>query len=219
MKRRTFIKLCGGTAVLLGTRPDLLWANTSPTKAYQRVGLVDAAGQPFKVGALAGSDGFIFHYPFQSTPALLLDLGRAVPGGVGPGSGIVAFTAICPHQLAYPKAALSALNYQPDKSSTAGRAQAITCCLHGSAFDPAQSGKAIGGPAPRPLTVIELAYDVGSGELSALGIRGADIYPEFFRAFKRELRQQYGRSAYKQESQGKVRLVAAGAYSGQRVNC
>lgn len=219
MKRRAFIKLCGGTAVLLGTRPDLLWAGDGAAKTYPRVSLVDAAGQPFKVGALAGGDGFIFHYPYQSTPALLLDLGRAVPGGVGPGGGIVAFTAICPHQLAYPKAALSALNYHPGKSTTAGRAQAISCCLHGSAFDPAQAGKVIAGPAPRPLTVIELAYDAGSGELSALGTRGADIYPEFFRAFKRELREQYGRSAYKQEAQGQTKLVEAGAYSAQRVSC
>lgn len=219
MKRRTFIKLCGGTAVLLGTRPDLLLANGSSSKTYQQVGLVDAAGQPFKVDALAGSDGFIFHYPYQSTPALLLDLGRAVPGGVGPGSSIVAFTAICPHQLAYPKAALSAFNYQPGKSTTAGREQAITCCLHGSAFDPADAGKVIAGPAPRPLTVIELAYDVSSGALSALGTRGADIYPEFFRAFKRELRQQFGRSGYKDEAQGQARTIPASEFSAQRVSC
>ena len=219
MERRTFIKLCGSTAVLLGSRPALLWADVSMSKTYQRVGLVDVAGQPFKVGALAGSEGYIFHYPYQSTPALLLDLGHEVPAGVGPSGGIVAFTAICPHQLAYPSASLSALNYHPGKSSTAGREQSITCCLHGSAFDPAQDGKVIGGPAPRPLTVIELAYDADSGALSALGTRGADIYPEFFRAFKRELREQFGRSGYKDEAQGQARVVAADTYSGQRVNC
>lgn len=219
MKRRTFIKLCGSTAMLLGARPALLWADASTSKTYQRVGLVDEAGQPFKVGVLAGSEGYIFHYPYQSTPALLMDLGHEVPGGVGPSGGVVAFTAICPHQLAYPSASLSALNYHPGKSATAGREQAITCCLHGSAFDPAQAGKVIGGPAPRPLTVIELGYDAGSGALSALGTRGADIYPEFFRAFKRELRQQFGRSAYQEETQGQSRVVAASMYSGQRVSC
>ena len=218
MQRRSFIKLCSGAAVLLGSRPDLSWAAEATPKIFPRVSIVDAAGQPFKIGDLAGSEGFIFHYPYQSTPALLLDLGRQVPGGVGPNGGIVAFTAICPHQFAYPKASLSALNFQMGKSATAGRVQAITCCLHGSAFDPALSGKVIGGPAPRPLTVIELAYAESSG-LAAIGTRGSDIYPEFFSAFKRELRTDYGRSAYKQEVQGMSKAVATSQYSSQRVSC
>lgn len=218
MERRAFIKLCGNAAVLLATRPEGLWAAEATQQTYQRAAIVDAAGQAFELGRLAGSDGFIFHYPYQSTPALLLDLGRKVAGGVGPGGGIVAFAAICPHQLAYPNANLSALNFQSGESATAGRAQAISCCLHGSAFDPAQSGAVIAGPAPRPLTVIELAYDDSTG-LSAIGTRGADIYPEFFRAFKRELRQLYGRSSYQQEAQGQVEAVAASEYSAQRVHC
>lgn len=219
MERRTFIKLCSGVAVLLGSRSELLWAGGTTTKDYKRVSLVDGAGKPFKVGSLAGSDGLIFHYPYLSSPALLMDLGHKVEGGVGPSGGIVAFTAICTHQLAYPSASLTAINYQPGKSSTAGREQAITCCLHGSAFDPAHEGAVIAGPAPKPLTVIALEYDAGSDGLTAIGTRGADIYPQFFKAFKRELRQQYGRSGYKQETEGSAQVVAAGEYSAQRVNC
>ncbi len=218
MQRRTFIKLCSGAAVLLSARPDLSWADEVSPKIYPRVKIVDAADQPLKVSDLAGSDGFIFHYPYQSTPALLLDLGQQVTGGVGPSGGVVAYTAICPHQFAYPKASLSVLNYQAGNSVTAGRAQVISCCLHGSAFDPAQSGTVLGGPAPRPLTVIELAYD-DSGGLSAVGTHGADIYPEFFRAFKSELRAEYGRSEYNQEVQGSSKAIAAGQYSSQRVSC
>jgi hypothetical protein len=121
--------------------------------------------------------------------------------------------------LSYPKASLSALNFQPGKSVTAGRDQAITCCLHGSAFDPARAGAVIAGPAPAPLTVITLHYDAGSGALSAVGTRGSELYSAFFRAFKRDLRDQYGRSGYKQEAQGQSRAVAASEYSRQRVNC
>lgn len=219
MERRAFIKLCSSAVVLLGTRQGLLWADGLAQKDYQRVALVDGAGQPFKAGTLAGSGGFIFHYPYQSTPALLLDLGHKVAGGVGPRGGIVAFTAICTHQLAHPKANLSAINYRPDKSPTSGREQTITCCLHGSAFDPAQGGKVIVGPAPQPLTVITLDYEASSGRLFAVGIRGSDIYPRFFEAFKRDLRDKYGRSGYKQEAEGKVRVIAASEYAAQRVSC
>lgn len=219
MERRTFIKLCSGATALLVARPNLLWAGGAMQTDYRRATLVDGAGQPFKVSALAGSDGFIFHYPYQSTPALLIDLGRKVEGGVGPSGGIVAFTAICSHQFAYPTSTLSAINYHPGKSSTAGREQAISCCLHGSAFEPAQGGKVIAGPAPKPLTAIVLDYDAGSGGLSAIGTRGADIYTEFFKAFKRDLRDQYGRSGYKQETEGNTKAVAAAEYSAQHVNC
>jgi Rieske Fe-S protein len=219
MKRRAFIKLCSGAAVLLGSRPTLLWAGGATQKDYQRVALIDGAGLPFKAGALAGSDGFIFHYPYLSTPVLLLDLGHKVDGGVGPGGGIVAFTAICPHQLAYPTASLSAINYHPGKSSTAGREHAITCCLHGSAFDATRDGAVIAGPAPGPLTVISLDYDAGTDGITAVGTRGAELYPQFFKAFKRELRDQYGRSAYKQEAQGQARVEMASKYSAQRVSC
>lgn len=219
MERRTFIKLCSSAAVVLGTRPELLWAGGATQKDYKRVALVDGAGSPFKISALAGSDGFIFHYPYQSTPAMLMDLGRRVDSGVGPSGGIVAFTAICSHQFAYPTAKLSAINYHPGKSSTSGREQTISCCLHGSAFDPAQAGKVIAGPAPKPLTAIVLEYDAASGGLIATGTRGAEIYPEFFKAFKRDLRDQYGRSGYKQEAEGKSKVIAAAEYSAQKVNC
>ncbi len=219
MERRAFVKLCGGAAALVSACPQLLAVAAGEVKAYARVALVDSDGQPFAVDKLADSDGYIFHYPYRSTPALLLDLGRQVPGGVGPSGGIVAFAAICPHQFAYPSASLSALNYHPGESSTAGRGQAITCCLHGSAFDPAQEGAVLGGPALQALTVITLEYDAGSNGVSAIGTRGADIFPVFFAAFKRELREQYGRSEYLQEVSGQAAVVAAAAYSSQRVSC
>ena len=60
---------------------------------------------------------------------------------------------------------------------------------------------------------------MASGVLSAVGTRGAEFYTEFFNAFKRDLREQYGRSGYKQEAQGLAKTVAVGEYSQQRVNC
>jgi Rieske Fe-S protein len=174
------------------------------TKPYRRARLVDASGRPLSVAQPVGSAGLIFHYPYVSTPAMLLDLGRAVPGG------IVAFSAICTHQFAYPTAALSAINYRPGD----GR---INCCLHGSVFDPAQGGAVLAGPAPQPLTAI--ALDIEGDELVAHGTRGPEVYEAFFRTFKRELREQYGRGLAEQFVEGDARAVAAGEYSRQQVLC
>ena len=37
-------------------------------------------------------------YPDQDSPGILLKLGKAVEGGVGPDGDIVAFSALCPHK-------------------------------------------------------------------------------------------------------------------------
>lgn len=219
MERRTFIKLCGGAALLMGSKPSLLLAAGGTQKDYQRVRIVDETGKALGAEKLVQGKSFIFHYPYVSTPALLMDLGRSVDGGVGADGGIVAFTAICTHQLAYPKSRLSAVNYEAGESQTAGRAQVVTCCLHGSAFDPAQGGAVIGGPATHALTAIALEYDEGSGGLFAVGTRGEEIYAQFFRSFKRELRKQYGRGAVKQMVQGDVTAKLAEEYSEQQVRC
>jgi arsenite oxidase small subunit len=171
---------------------------------------VDASGRPLSVAQPVGSAGLIFHYPYVSTPAMLLDLGRAVPGGVGPSGGIVAFSAVCTHQFAYPTAALSAINYRPGDGC-------INCCLHGSVFDPAQGGAVLAGPAPQPLTAI--ALDIEGDALVAHGARGPEVYEAFFRTFKRELREQYGRGLAEQFVEGDARAVAAGEYSRQQVLC
>lgn len=219
MQRRNFIKLCGGAALLVGANPARLLGAAAAPKAYGRARIVGTDGKPLNTAQLAGGKSFVFHYPFRSTPALLLDLGRPVEGGVGGTGGIVAFTAICTHQFAYPKANLSTMNYVAGQSQTAGKAQAVTCCLHGSAFDPAQGGKVIGGPATQALTTISLEYDADKGVLYATGTRGAEIYEEFFRSFKRELRAQYGRREMKQTVEGDATATAAEVYSRQQVLC
>jgi arsenite oxidase small subunit len=37
-------------------------------------------------------------YPDADAPGVLLKLGRAVPGGVGPDDDVVGFTTVCPHK-------------------------------------------------------------------------------------------------------------------------
>ena len=212
MKRRDFLKLCGGAALCAGA--GALPAAETATKPYPRVRLVDGDGHPLAAARLTGSTGLIFHYPYAGTPAMLLDLGRKVPGGLGPSGGIVAFSAICTHQFAYPTAALSAINYRPGEGGKPGR---IDCCLHGSVYDPAQGGAVVTGPAPRPLTAIVLEVD-GDG-LLALGTRGPEVYAAFFRTFKRELREHYGRGGAEQVVEGEARAELAAEYSRAQVKC
>lgn len=207
MQRRAFLRLCG---VLACAGPSLLPAAELETKPYRRARLVDATGRLLNAAQLAGNAGMIFHYPYVSTPAMVMDLGRAAPGGVGPTGGIVAFSAICTHQFAYPTAALSAINYRPGD----GR---INCCLHGSVFDPAQGGAVLAGPAPKPLTAVVLEFE--GDALVVLGTRGPEVYEAFFRTFKSELRELYGRGGAEQFVEGDARAVAAGEYSRQQVFC
>jgi Rieske Fe-S protein len=155
---------------------------------------------PLRAATLDPEEEYVFVYPFASTPCLLLDLGRPLPpvevplggrnggyawaGGVGPRQSLVAFTAICPHQLAHPEKALSAVAYHragQKATMVGGRDRLIVCCLHFSAFDPAAGGRLEQGPAEVPLAGITLEWDGGRDELYASGVLGVSSFERFFR--------------------------------------
>ena len=115
MDRREFVQSCAtSTAVAcMAAHPSsfALAVNARP-KAYDRVLLTDELGRPIKASELRAKVNYVFHYPFEATPAFLLDLGRSAnpvtlkakdgssytwPGGVGAKRSIVAFSAICAH--------------------------------------------------------------------------------------------------------------------------
>jgi Rieske Fe-S protein len=96
------------------------WADVPP-RLYLRSQLIDIHGQPIKLAHLARETNYVFHYPYASTPCFLLKLpprsvtrtrtltredgqSYAWNGGVGPERAVVAFSAICAHKLAYPRA-------------------------------------------------------------------------------------------------------------------
>ena len=107
MERRNFIKVCAAGA-LAGAAPAL--AADSRPQLYPRARLIDEKGAPLRARAVAANRNFIFHYPYESTPCFLLNLGRPAQaavqlmtvdrqpyewrGGVGPGRSIVAYSAI-----------------------------------------------------------------------------------------------------------------------------
>jgi arsenite oxidase small subunit len=236
MERRTFVKLCTGMAVVLAANPARLLAQSGEAKSYQRAKLVDSSGKAVSVKTLEKDASYIFQYPYKGTPCVLLNLGSPLgggaqlktaqgetyswPGGVGPDKSVVAYVSICTHQLAYPTKSHSFINFQKRKSGFAGKADLITCCLHGSAFDPAEGGKVVMGPAPQPLPTIVLDYDPKEHALYATGVLGGgEVFEDFFRAFKSDLREQFGRGVANEEQSGSTTVLPLKEYTGQQVFC
>ena len=234
MQRRRFIRLAAGIFAL-GTANFLARSGQAATpKLYQRVKLVDAQGDGIKAAMLEENESYLFFYPYRGTPCFLLNLGAghdrlrqapaydnpcAWPGGVGLGRSIVAYAAICTHQVTRPSPRKSFINYNP-KGSQAGEASGrITCCLHGSMFDPAQGGKVVGGPAPRPLTAIELEHDEKADELHAVGTHGEEVFKAYFKAYRRELRQEFGPAMARQESAGETVVMRLSDYTKRQFFC
>jgi arsenite oxidase small subunit len=97
-----------------------------------------------------------FEYPLKGQRSVLLDMGEAVPGGVGDNSSIVAFSVLCQH-MGCPVA------YRAD-------AKDFLCPCHQSRYDPAREGVVVQGVAQRPLP--RVALEVDGGDVFAVGVDG-----------------------------------------------
>ncbi|MDX1422677.1 MAG: arsenate reductase (azurin) small subunit [Kiloniellales bacterium] len=94
-------------------------------------------------------------YPDADAPGVLLKLGKAVEGGVGPDGDIVGFTTICPHKG-------FALNYDASDKT-------LNCPGHYSRFDPEAGGLQIWGQATQNLPQYVLRVD-DKGDIYAEGV-------------------------------------------------
>lgn len=233
MKRREFVKLCGSAIALVYANPNLLAKPSSKATNYNKVLLLDKAGKPLKASMLKQGSAYIFHYPYVGTPAFLINLGQAVeaqtvngtgssyqwPGGVGANKSIVAFTAICSHQFSYPSKSISFINYQAGNSKVAGKDHVIVCCAHQTVFDPQRGASVVSGPTKKPLTAILLEHDEKTDHLHAVATLGEEQYRDYFRAYKRDLIQAFGRGKAKQEVEKNTHVVSMEEYSSQRIQC
>ena len=235
MDRRNFIKVCGASAAFIaaGTQTQLVYSGTA--KDFARVKLVDEGGQPLKASTLSQAEAYVFGYPYAGTPCFLISLPKAAPagaslktaageeysfaGGVGPNKNVVAYLAICTHQLAHPEKKGSVMGYNAGKSETAERAAVITCCAHNSAFDPADGARVITGKATQPLAAVRLEHDAATDELYATGMYGADLIDDFFKAFKSRLNRDFGIGKYREEASGSVQTVLISKYSAEADVC
>ncbi len=217
MNRRNFLKVVAAGATVVAVNPSLIGgklyaSDGSLFKAYEKAQLVDASGNPIKITALEKEVNYIFNYPYASTPCMLVNLPKPTEKevelvsdsgekyiwkhGVGAERTVVAYVAICTHQLTHPTPNDSFMAYVPTTGTTMAhdKGGVIVCSSHLSAFDTAAGAKVVGGAATQPLSavVLEVAED---DTIWAVGILGQDKFHEYFKEFRPEIKEFYGAPA------------------------
>ena len=213
MDRRNFLRIAGvgaAMAIAPSTIVGRLYASEGALfQSYEKVQLVDAEGNPIKSSALKKETNYVFNYPFVGTPSILLDLGEKTAenitlksedgeeylwkSGVGVNRSIVAYSAICSHQLAHPTPDDSFLQYLPrgGKTMTCEQSGIMVCSSHLSAFDTKKGCKHIAGPAEQALASIVIEIDKDDN-IWASAVLGPDKFHDYFKAFKPEFKKYYG---------------------------
>jgi len=214
MNRRNFLRIAGVTGALVAVSPSTITGTLQADdgtlyNAFERVQLVDADGKALKASALKKETNYVFNYPHKGTPAIMLDLDDATEkdvklmsedgeeyiwkSGVGTKRTIVAYSAICSHQLAHPTPSDSFLQYctKDRKTMAFDHGGVMVCSSHLSSFDVTKGCKNLSGPAAQPLAsiVLEIAED---DTIWAVAVLGADKFHAYFRAFKPEFKKFYG---------------------------
>lgn len=210
MDRRSFLECSARAACVSAAASVPAWAATARPKEYARALLVDERGDPLRASSLKPQTNYVFHYPFEATPVFLLDLGRPAapyalstqqreayswPGGVGRNRSIVAFAAICAHQMVYPTREVSFISFRKTRARRGVQDGLIHCCADHSQYDPARGAQVLSGPAKQPLSAVLLAYEPKADTLTAHGTLGAELYEEFFRKYDMKLSLDVGPKA------------------------
>ncbi len=138
-------------------------------------GAVTAAVLPSKTSAAAGNAALLDYpsnrlanladlkadapldvaYPDQDAPGVLIKLGKAVEGGVGPEGDVVGFSTVCPHK-GFP------LSFNSE-------AKTLNCPGHYSVFDVEAGGQQTFGHATQNLPQYVLRVD-DKGDIYAEGV-------------------------------------------------
>jgi arsenite oxidase small subunit len=236
VQRREFIKVCTAGTAFAALRPEAFAVPNAEPRSYARALLVNELGASIKASELAPGRNYIFHYPYGGTPCFLLNLGRpAAPGvmlktadgggyvwqgGVGTNRAIVAYSAICAHQLAYPTRQISFITYRDRNSaSPTARADTIHCCAEHSEYDPAQGAKVIGGPAEQPLATILLEHDPNTDRLTATGTLGGELFNRFFQKYDFKLSLDWGSAKARSAVAGTAVVSELTEFCRQQVRC
>ncbi len=214
MQRRDFLKMVGAGGAIVLLKPSainqLLYANNGELfKTYEKVQLVGEDGAPIKLASLEKEKAYIFNYPYVSTPNFLLNLPDKASadvklksedgieyiwkGAIGKEGTVVAYSAICPHQLTHANKVDSFISYvkKGKKSMAYKDGGVIVCGSHLSAYDPKNGAKNVAGPAEQPLASIVLEH-AEDDTIWAVAVLGADKYHDYFKSFKSELKEQWG---------------------------
>ena len=236
MKRRGFLKFTGLSASAIIIAPSLITENLYASdgglyKVYEKVQLKDKDGNPLTIKSLKKEENYLFHFPMKSTPCILVDLGERTQkdvtlkaddgtkyifkGGVGENDSIVAFSAICPHQLTHPTPETSLFQYVSNAGKTLShdKGGVFVCSSHLSAFNPKEGGKRVSGPATEGLTQIVLEVDKDN-TIWAVGVLGPSKFHDYFDAFKDEFKKYYeGRRRAKKLVKHEAKVVSLDSFS------
>jgi Rieske Fe-S protein len=239
MERRNFLKISGTTAAAIAVAPSLitqkLYAEDGNLfQTYEKVQLKDAEGNPLKASKLVKEENYVFMYPYAATPAILVDLPEPTAkevklkaedgteyiykGGAGSKGTIVAFSAICAHQLTHPQKKMSMFQYVPTTGKTLAyeKPGVFVCSSHLAAYDPKQGGKVVGGPANQGLASIVLEVDKDDN-IWAVAVLGPDKFQEFFAAFKSEHKAEFGRRGAKKLMATEAKVQKLKNYSAELI--
>lgn len=151
-RRRALIG--GGAAVVIGGGAATAVAiagrhDGGSGSSYPRVAVA-------RVSDLSQGTPVTFDYPLQGQQSILLDMGEAVPGGVGGNQSIVAYSILCQH-MGCP------VGHVPDGGY-------LLCGCHQSRYDPARLGTVVQGVAQMSLPRILLEVD--GDDVLAVGVDG-----------------------------------------------
>jgi len=211
MDRRSFIESCTAGAACVSAAVALpAFAGDAKPRPYASVLLVTPQGDPLKAAGLKPQTNYVFHYPFEATPVFLLDLGKpalpqslstksrdayAWPGGVGPQKSVVAFSAICAHQLVYPTRDVSFISFRKTRAQRGVQDELIHCCADHSQYDPARGAQVLSGPATQPLCAVLLSHDSKTDQLTAYATLGGELFDDFFKKYEMKLSLEVGPKA------------------------
>ena len=234
MDRRSFIESCtaGAACVSSAAAFPALAASARP-KAYARALLVNELGEPLKASRLLPLTNYVFHYPFEATPVFLLNLDKPVlphslstkssdsyawPGGVGAARSIVAYSAICAHQLVYPTKEVSFISFRKTRARRGVQDHLIHCCAEHSQYDPAKGAEVLSGPAPQPLCAVLLEHNAKADTLTAYATLGGEMFDDFFRKYEMKLSLEVGARA-KQPVSGQAVVRELDKFCRNSIQC
>jgi arsenite oxidase small subunit len=210
MDRRSFLGSCSAGAACLSSASLPASAANAKPKEYAHVLLVDERGEPIKAGSLKPQVNYVFNYPFEATPVFLIDLAKPArpntlstqgrdsyswPGGVGARRSIVAFSAICAHQLVYPTREVSFISFRKTRAQRGVQDGLIHCCAEHSQYDPARGAEVLSGPAKQPLCAVLLQHQAHADTLTAYATLGGELFDAFFHKYETKLSLDVGPKA------------------------
>jgi arsenite oxidase small subunit len=160
ISRRNFLKT-GGLVAAVATAELAVSGGVPQAKAQEGVGRIalpypsQAVGQAKELKAGQTQN---FNYPDKDSPCILLKVGKAVPGGVGPDNDLVAYSTLCSHKGC------------PVTFDSA--ASVLKCPCHYTIFDPERLGQVVCGQATVNLPQVVLEYNADSDSVTAVAING-----------------------------------------------